>query len=152
MDKYAQTTNVPPSEIITKPNDWWVCGTYRDYPGRSLRLPAERYFSMGRAGGAPRSSDSSVSRQGPVGTWWKLGFGSLVTKVILGLGPAPSHAPLGLGTLGVLGARARMLDVLVLVAEAPTLAAPVQTRGRRVAAMLVRTRVSGAGLVLLSGG
>ena len=104
----------------------------------------------GRAGGAPRSGDSSVSR--PVGTRWKLGFGSLVTKVILGLGLAPSHAPLGLGTLGVLGARARMLDALVLVAEAPTLAAPVQTRGRRVAAMLVRTRVSGAGLVLLSGG
>ena len=108
---------------------------------------------MGRAGGAPHSSDSSGSRQGSMGALWKLGFGSTVTKVTLGLGLAPSRPLLGLSTLplGILGARAQMLDALALVAEALTLVAPTQTRGRREAAMLVNTRDSGAGLVLLPG-
>ena len=88
-----------------------------------------------------------------MGAWWKLGFGSTVTKVTLGLGLAPSRPLLGLSTLplGILGARAQTLDALAFVAEALTLVAPTQMRGRREAAMLVSTRDSGAGLVLLSG-
>ena len=103
---------------------------------------------MGRAGGAPRSSDFSGSRRGSRGAWWKLGFGSSAMKVTLGsLRLAPSCPLLGLSTLslGVLGARAQTLVALALVAGAPA-----QMRGRREAAMLLNTRDSGAGLALFS--